>query len=458
MNRRLSLALPSKGRLREPSWSLLEASGVSPQEPGERVLQSHCRNADIDLLFVRARTCPSTSRRLVDCGITGLDLISERECDVEVLLRLGYGAARCRPRSRWKMTPSIGDLAGRRIATSHPRIARRALADLGIDAELVQVTGSVEISPRLGLADAIIDLVSTGSTLRPNGLRSIGTLFESSGVGGKGRFEWITRLVARSRWCSGRSSTLVDATFCNVAKSRLRSDGAFARRVAHGHGSGDTSIVAGATQFAVPAAEIWSLLPRLEAAGAEFDSHAARRTDGAVSKPVVTEKPVTIEEIVNDVRARGDAALVAWSKKFDARPPRSPASRRPTATSRRRPYWLRRRTYATWHAAPRPADLTLEVSPGVTLERRWTPIRSIGTLCSHRLVSSLIMSGVPAQVAGVEESCLHAAQRFGRGRGRGRAPRHRRGLGNRRAQPSRRWLRHRIDRAVDKIFGPGGGR
>jgi ATP phosphoribosyltransferase len=93
MTRRLSLALPSKGRLREPSWTLLEASGVSPQEPGERVLQSHCRNADIDLLFVRAEDVPEyVQDGVVDCGITGLDLISERECDVEVLLRLGYGA------------------------------------------------------------------------------------------------------------------------------------------------------------------------------------------------------------------------------------------------------------------------------------------------------------------------------------------------------------------------------
>ena len=92
MNRRLTLALPSKGRLREPSWTLLEATGVDPQEPGERVLQSHCRNADIDLLFVRADDVPEyVQDGVVDCGITGLDLIDERQCNVEVLLRLGFG-------------------------------------------------------------------------------------------------------------------------------------------------------------------------------------------------------------------------------------------------------------------------------------------------------------------------------------------------------------------------------
>ncbi|MEO9181764.1 MAG: ATP phosphoribosyltransferase, partial [Acidimicrobiales bacterium] len=184
MNRRLSLALPSKGRLREPSWSLLEASGVSPQEPGERMLQSHCRNADIDLLFVRADDVPEyVQDGVVDCGITGLDLIYERDCDVEVLLRLGYGACSLQAAvSIEDEAESIDALAGRRIATSHPRIAAKSLADRGIEAEIVRVTGSVEISPRLGLADAIIDLVSTGSTLRTNGLRSIGTLFESEAV------------------------------------------------------------------------------------------------------------------------------------------------------------------------------------------------------------------------------------------------------------------------------------
>ena len=78
MTRRLTMALPSKGRLREPSWALLEASGVSPQEPGERMLQAHCRNADIDLLFVRADDVPEyVQDGVVDCGITGLDLIYE---------------------------------------------------------------------------------------------------------------------------------------------------------------------------------------------------------------------------------------------------------------------------------------------------------------------------------------------------------------------------------------------
>ena len=121
-----------------------------------------------------------------------------------------------------------------------------------------------------------------------------------------------------------------------------------------------------------------------------------------MSKPVVTEKPVTIEEIVNDVRARGDAALVAWSKKFDGTTASSPQRAVAYGDIPTSAVLAAAENVRTWHAAQRPADLTLEVSPGVTLERRWTPIRSIGIYVPTGLVSSLIMSGVPAQVAGVE--------------------------------------------------------
>jgi ATP phosphoribosyltransferase len=250
----------------------LEASGVSPQEPGERVLQSHCRNADIDLLFVRAEDVPEyVQDGVVDCGITGLDLISERECDVEVLLRLGYGA--CSLQAAVSMEDearSIADLSGRRIATSHPRISARALASLGIEAELVQVTGSVEISPRLGLAEAIIDLVSTGSTLRTNGLRSVGTLFESEAVliGKIGSTDHEARRTLTMVLGSVINARANRYLLCNVAKIRLDEVTALLPT------SGSPTIMDLATpgvvavHALVPAAEIWSLLPKLEAAGA----------------------------------------------------------------------------------------------------------------------------------------------------------------------------------------------
>lgn len=272
MSRRLSVALPSKGRLREPSWALLEASGVDPQEPGERVLQAHCRNADIDLLFVRADDVPEyVQDGVVDCGITGLDLIYERDCDVEVLLRLGYGTCSLQAAvPREDEATSLADLAGRRIATAHPRTAARALADIGIEAELVKVGGSVEISPRLGLADAIIDLVSTGSTLRTNGLRPLGSLFDSEAVlvgrTGDNDFESRDRLTRiLSSVINARASRYL---LFNVNKDQL--DAVTAILPTRGSPTVMDLATSGvvAVHALVPAATIWNLLPELESLGA----------------------------------------------------------------------------------------------------------------------------------------------------------------------------------------------
>jgi len=266
------MALPSKGRLREPSWALLEASGVSPQEPGERVLQAHCRNADIDLLFVRADDVPEyVQDGVVDCGITGLDLVSERESNVDVILRLGFGTCSLQAAvSSEDAATSLSDLAGRRIATSHPRIAAKTLAERGIDAEIVAVAGSVEISPRLGLADAIIDLVSTGSTLRTNGLRSLEVLFESEAVligrvGSKDDEARRTLTTVLGSVINARANRYL---LCNVAKERLADVTALLPT------AGSPTVIdlvtpgVVAVHALVPAADIWSLLPRLEAAGA----------------------------------------------------------------------------------------------------------------------------------------------------------------------------------------------
>lgn len=272
MTRRLTMALPSKGRLREPSWNLLEASGVDPQEPGERVLQAHCRNAEIDLLFVRADDVPEyVQDGVVDCGITGLDLIAERESDIEVLLSLGYGKCSLQAAvSNEDEATSLEDLDGRRIATSHPRITSRILAERGVKAEVIQVAGSVEISPRLGLADAIVDLVSTGSTLRTNGLRSLETLFESEAVlvGRRDAFDFEAR-----RTLTMVLKSVIDARahrylLFNVPRARLSE----VTDVLPTTGSPTVMDLATpglvAVHALVAASEVWALLPRLEACGA----------------------------------------------------------------------------------------------------------------------------------------------------------------------------------------------
>ena len=264
--------MPSKGRLREPAWNLLEASGVSPQEPGERVLQTYCRNADIDLLFVRADDVPEyVQDGVVDCGITGRDLVEEGNYDVEVLLNLGFGFCSLQVAvPNESSASSLKDLNGLRIATSHPVLAQRALDAAGISAELISVGGSVEIAPRLGLAEAIIDLVSTGSTLKTNGLRSIQVIFESEAVviGRRGASGSQNRNTLITMLQSVIEARTMRYLLFNVPTKEL------AAVVAELPTSGSPSVLTladpdvVAVHALVPASDIWSLLPKLESKGA----------------------------------------------------------------------------------------------------------------------------------------------------------------------------------------------
>src|SRR5919198_1996496 len=177
----LRLALPVKGRLREPAFKLLEDAGLGPEQPGERALAFPCRNAPVEVLLVRAADVPEyVQDGVVDCGITGVDLVRERGADVEELLRLRYGSCRLEAAVPEESdAQSLEDLDGLLVATVYPRLTRELLP---VGVKLVDVTGSVEIAPRLGLADAIVDLLSSGNTLRTNGLRSLGVLFSSEAI------------------------------------------------------------------------------------------------------------------------------------------------------------------------------------------------------------------------------------------------------------------------------------
>src|SRR6187200_3360005 len=152
---RLTVAVPAKGRLREPAVALLSDAGLGPEQPGERALAFPCRNAPVDVMLVRAADVPEyVQDGVVDCGITGADLVQERGADVDELLRLGFGSCTLEAAVPEEAPiESLDDLDGHRAATVYPRLAGRLLAERGLDVELIEVTGSVEVAPRLGLAD-----------------------------------------------------------------------------------------------------------------------------------------------------------------------------------------------------------------------------------------------------------------------------------------------------------------
>ena len=183
MTRRLRLAIPNKGRLVEPTVKLLRDAGLV-FEAGERALMARVQNYDLDILFVRTNDVVEfVTDGVAELGVTGLDLVAESGADVPQLRKLGFG--RCRltiavPND--SAFRAAEDLAGLRVATSHLSLTRRFFERRSIPVEVIPVSGAAEVAPRLGLAEAIVDLVSTGSTMVVNGLRPIEEIFSSEAV------------------------------------------------------------------------------------------------------------------------------------------------------------------------------------------------------------------------------------------------------------------------------------
>jgi len=177
---RLRLAVPNKGRLAGPAVTLLREAGYR-FESDDRRLFAPCENFPLDLLFVRAEDISEyTGDGVVDLGITGSNLVAERSSPVDECMLLDFGHCALQvavPDDR--PFHHVDDLQGRPVATSHPRTTARFFEERKVAVELIEISGAVEITPLLGVADAIVDLVSTGSTLAVNGLRPIDTIAES---------------------------------------------------------------------------------------------------------------------------------------------------------------------------------------------------------------------------------------------------------------------------------------
>ena len=192
--KRLRIAVQKSGRLSEKSLALLEKCGIDfDVGVGKARLLYQCADFPIDLMLVRDDDIPEyVADGVCDLGVVGTNVLEERFCgaasklkpgDVETLRKLGFG--RCRlsiavPEGFKFKGPK--SLEGRRIATSYPGRLKRFLADNKVKAEIIELSGSVEIAPALQVADAVCDLVSTGSTLVSNGLKEVLTVVESQAV------------------------------------------------------------------------------------------------------------------------------------------------------------------------------------------------------------------------------------------------------------------------------------
>jgi len=185
MNGNLKLAIQRKGRLTEKSVELLNLCGldIDPDLSGERLTVS-ARNFPLDILFLRDDDIPEyVQDGVADTGIVGENVIFEKQTKTIELEKLGFG--RCslliaHPEN--KELKNINEINGKVIATSYPVILKNFLKENNIEAKIIELSGSVEIAPSLGIADLICDIVSTGNTLMMNKLKKSFTVFNSEAV------------------------------------------------------------------------------------------------------------------------------------------------------------------------------------------------------------------------------------------------------------------------------------
>ncbi len=198
----MRIAVPSKGRLQEPALRLLEAVGIKPQYTDPRALVVPTTMNGVELVFIRAEDIPSiVASGAAELGITGHDLVVESGVDVIELVDLGFGAAKLvvavpeklgvdDPKQLWD---------GVRVATKFVNTAKRFFNEIGVTARIIKISGSAEVMPSLGAADAIVDLMSTGTTLRAHGLKPIAVILETT-----------ARLIASKEALSGPAAEKIN--------------------------------------------------------------------------------------------------------------------------------------------------------------------------------------------------------------------------------------------------------
>lgn len=181
----LKIAIPNKGRLSEKIYELLSSAGLNFPAKSERTLQVTTRDGKYSLIFVRTQDIPKfVEDEVADVGFTGLDIVTETKVDVNKIMDLDFGQCEMvvavkeeDPYESAKHLPTEI-----KVATSFPNIAKDYFEKLGKKAKIIEVSGATEITPRLGLSNVVVDITSSGSTLKSNKLKIIDKILSSSAV------------------------------------------------------------------------------------------------------------------------------------------------------------------------------------------------------------------------------------------------------------------------------------
>ena len=268
----MRIAVPNKGRLHDPALKLLERAGLHVENGADRKLYADTVDPDVSVLFARAADIPEyVADGAAALGVTGLDQVRESEAELVDLLDLEFGACRlvlAAPEESAVASPE--ELAGGTVATEFPRITRAYFDGIGINPEIVEVSGATELTPHVDIADAIVDITSTGTTLRMNRLEEIAEVLDSS-----------VRLFAnpdvaddpKVRQVRTAFQSVLDADgkrylLMNVPEDALED----VEDVIPGMGGPTVMDVAGANALAVHVVvnerEVFEVIPKLKAAGA----------------------------------------------------------------------------------------------------------------------------------------------------------------------------------------------
>lgn len=179
----LRIAIQAKGRLNDDCVSLMADSGISTSG-SSRKLMAHAKGFPMDVLYLRDDDIPqAVNMGVADLGIVGMNELEEKGLNVDIVMPLGFSECRISlavPRESGY--DGLKWFNGKRIATSYPRILNKFLNENGIDAEIHEIAGSVEVAPAVGMSDAIFDIVSSGGTLVQNGLVEVEQVFFSQAV------------------------------------------------------------------------------------------------------------------------------------------------------------------------------------------------------------------------------------------------------------------------------------
>jgi len=275
----LRIALPNKGRLAQDTRDLFNDAGLEVRALSDRALRASL-GSEFEAIFVRAQDIPEfVLDGAADAGVTGLDLVAESQSGVTSRLDLGYGRCRlvvaARDESAFDTISEIPPLS--RVATAFPNITRRFFEDAGQDVEIVPMSGAAEIAPHLGIADIIVDLVSTGSTLRTNGLREVSTIMWSTAqlVVARDRTQWPGFKETALQELSTALESVISARgqrylMANVPRDRLSE----VRQILPGlNGPTVIDVLDGGTHLAVhavvPASAIYRTITDLKKIGGE---------------------------------------------------------------------------------------------------------------------------------------------------------------------------------------------